>query len=1638
MRGIFFLFVFLNLYYSTSAQSYGNDWIDYSQRYLRIPITQEGIYRITQTDLFEYFGDFDPRTIEIYTRGKRVPVFVHGQEDQIFNSEDYIEFFAEKNNGWLDTAIYKNSIPINSDYSLYNDTASYFLCFSNNTAAERYDTTRNTNFSAYTPLSYCWKTVRGNYTNIYNDADQSPFITGAEGWVDNFFEMGQKPVVKTFSTPNYVNVEKPYTIKFGVSGYSNTQHDLIVESTDFMFDTTYLGYKAVHKTIQNTNALPSITQISFRSTYSNTKTADKNCVAYVEITYPHSYNFQYQQYMKFTTPATQTGEYIHIDVKNFNGGDAPYVYCPELNKRIQATKYATNSYRFLLPNPNREVECIIVNPITIKTVPAIKKTKTQATTSTTSPPKFFDLQAGSPNEGNYIIITHSSLWNKAVSYKNYRISTGYQVVLIDVDDLYNQFGYGIQKHPYAIHNFIEYASKEWSIKPEYIFIIGKGLHSNITRKNTTSYANSLVPSIGHPSSDFLFTADLHGTSLKQKAAIGRIAASTGTKIDAYRSKVAEHESAVPSEWMKTIMHFGGGSTIGEQRLIKTYLKNYETIISGEFFGADVTTFLKSSSTVFEKTEPEAIRELMNKGTALCNFFGHSSGNSFDQNIDHPSLFNNKGKYPFMVANSCYSGDIFTESDYGISETWVFIPERGSIGFFANADLGVPTYLNTFSHSFINNIVKYNYGNSLGSSISKTFQEISNKYIHVDGIVNSSLSFILHGDPAVALHTFEYPDLEVSESSISFNPPFISNDLTTFTTNVIVRNKARATSDTVHVSLIYTAASGNQIIIDTIMRGSYNKDTLSIIQNIRDFESGAYTLQVIVDEPNTIIELNEVNNTTIVDFFISSRDVLPVYPYEYAIIPTNTTEFVMSAVDPLKPPKTILIELDTIADFSSDFLISATLQTEDNAIVRWIPPINFTDGETYFWRVSNADDIRWNESSFTYEANKTGWGQIKARQFIKNSHQYVSYDEAEKKYSFVETPHGIYCATKGLANTNADYFATFFMIDNTLKENSGFPLSSPALHIVVIDSVSGEPWQSDRANFGQRNYPIANGRVRFHLAFTSNNAAARNNAANVIQNIVPDGSYIMMYTFKSGNFEAWEENLLTAFEDLGAQMPRTLGNDIPYIFFGKKGDESTAIEVAGTSSTDLINLSVEIPGNYFQGTVTSTRIGPAKIFKEAVWNSQKINLLDSTSLDLFGFSSENKTYTIAQQIIADTVFRLDTLIDASLIPYMKLHNFQYDVDERTPPLLHYWKVYFDPVGELAIAPEHTFIFNSDTLKQGETMEIIIAAQNIGTEKMDSILVLFELRNEQNELVYSEYHRIGTLDAQAYIVDTFRVHTGNFSGNYTAKIEFNPVNPETGLVDQAEFYYFNNFILLPCFIQSDIKNPLIDVIVDGRHVLHGDYISGTPKIEIRVYDENDYLFLQDTSLFTIYATNLSTGAIIPFYFSDTATITFIPAQDSAHQCIIILNPTFKEDGTYELHIQARDVSGNYAGSQEYILYFQIQQEAQISVLYNFPNPCKTLTTFRFILTGNQVPKDARIEIFSDVGALVKTIELPESKLHTGTNSIDVNWDGTDSHHVVLPNGVYVYRLIFSDKNSYTHYATPHDEFIHKAYGKLIIQR
>ena len=111
--------------------------------------------------------------------------------------------------------------------SLYNDTAAYFLTIANTLESPRYDTVRATNYNDYTTLSYCLRTVRANYSSTFNETKASPYIMPAEGWCDNYFDMGGS-TEKGVITANYAEVDIPSKISFGIGGFSETQHDIIV------------------------------------------------------------------------------------------------------------------------------------------------------------------------------------------------------------------------------------------------------------------------------------------------------------------------------------------------------------------------------------------------------------------------------------------------------------------------------------------------------------------------------------------------------------------------------------------------------------------------------------------------------------------------------------------------------------------------------------------------------------------------------------------------------------------------------------------------------------------------------------------------------------------------------------------------------------------------------------------------------------------------------------------------------------------------------------------------------------------------------------------------------------------------------------------------------------------------------------------------------------------------------------------------------------------------------------------------------------------------------------------------------------------------------------------------------------------
>lgn len=1715
MKKICIYITFLLLPCVIFAQNNSNSWVSYNQTYVKLHITNQGVYRITGANLRSLLGNpaIIPVTVpyvQVMHAGKQVPIYISNTGSGFSNS-DYIEFYAKSGNtGWLDTAVYYNYRQLNENYSLYNDTAAYFLTFTTSAPAEQYATTTNTNFSSYTPLNHCLATVRQNFNAIYNATSHSPYVHDGEGWCDNYFDMtATASLKKTLATENFANVGAQSTIRFGVTGISETRHDISVgiatASSPIRFDTTYYNFGAVHRTMRIAQPLPASTQFEFQSYAGNGKATDKNSVVYVEITYPRTYNFSNQQSFTFTIPKqTSNAEFVLLEVTNFDGGDAPILYIPEIKQRIAFTKNGSK-YQILVPNVHKELECYALNPakvITVTTAAANGRWKLVNTKNTSTKGTLFDLTKPA-NQGDFIIITHHSLWKEANDYAAYRDSSGKKSVVIDVAELYDQFAYGINKHPAAIHEFINFAASTWGIKPENILLIGKGLKTTDFRKNATNYANTLIPPMGYPASDILFTISNHKPSTTSyweaftaSVNIGRIATQKPSEIINYLNKVRLHEQQQPDVWMKTAMHFGGGSNLNEQIMIRSYLKGFEEVIRDEHFGANVSTFLKSSSDVFEKTEPDAIRNNMNAGTSILNFFGHASGSGFDQNIDDPILFDNIGKYPLIVANSCYSGDMFSTNPLGFNEKWVLTtPMKGAIGFIANVDVGVPAYLNSFTKSFLKNVAHTNYGKSIGSSMRLTVQELGQKSHTSPDVLNSVLSISYHGDPAVFIQGFDLPDFEIRPAGIRFNPQMVSTDISNFNVNVTIANNGRVTTDSCLLRINAFTAETNKLTAtrDTVVSHLLARETFDVSFNTADFGSGNYTIEATVlpvtqisyDSLNNVIdqsrvvfmrlsdgdslpclrlpELNEMNNTARVNLFITAQDVLPVFPSNFSIIPFDTVSLVAVAVDPLNPPKTLYFVIDTTLNFNSDLRFPKTVTDNSESIIIWKPNIELLENATYYWRIWSEDSSAWRINSFTYEPKKTGWAQQSRWQFgsdnlsSNNTLSYLTYDVETRRYAFEKSLHEISAYNRnmvipraqGCCYDDSTYYGSRLFLDNTQLHTSGLSgLQTPDYYVFVFDSITSEPWLATRGKYGHRNSTTQVGTRGYNLfAFTSTNETQQRSMANFLNDTVPAGNYILVITYGNINRRINDTTtsgtmipeLKEAFINLGAEVPKDDAlENYSYLFFCQKGDVSSAKEKASTTLYEITTLAAHFDAQRIRGTITTPYIGPTTKFKSIMWgktlpdNNADVSVLSAATF----LSDQSNRFEIDIPYGKDTIHYID-----ALRPYMQLQNVLQDAVYRTPPKLDFWKVYFDPVGELSINTDRYFRFHADSIAQGDTLRMLLGVQNISYTAMDSVLVHFEIRNSARELIVSEYQRIDPARIKESISANFAYSTQAMPrGSYTLRVEFNPINPETGMYDQLENLHFNNILYRPFYVYTDQTKPSLDVTFDGRHLLNGDYISSEPKILITLFDENTFLPLQDTSLLTIAIRNLATNRVEQYYFANTNILQFTQGTAQRKFCTALFTPQL-DDGTYELTITACDESGNAHKSVDgkgsvytipYKIQFKVAAKSGISTVFNFPNPAHDYTTFRIVLSGKTLPRDAKISIYSLQGTLV--YEMPLRNLHIGTNDVTLYWDSSTKN---LVPGVYMYHLTLSNQYEFGMLPNPQKNTITSGKQRLIVR-
>jgi hypothetical protein len=1676
-----FLSIFIALTSFAFAQPYNNSWINYSQKYYKFNVSETGVYRINSDALLNAgipLSTITPDNFQLFARGVEIPIFIAGGADGTFDPTDFIEFYGQHNDGWFDEPLYGSAEKHpNPYYSLFTDTISYYLTWNNLVTNNRYAIETATDFSKYIPDDFVLKEEVGFYTTghvisqvgaLYIDGEPNGFgatslhYVESEGWFEDWYSIGGNktksiPSANVYALGADANLE---TVVIGESDFHGVNPDqhLRISLGSSTFDTIFEGYQ---KITANLNVPLSdignvTTSVNFQSINDLGSSVGKQSISYLKLTYPHTLDFNGgTTFSKFFVPRSLIQTKAYLNFNNFVTNGEVIFYELTTGKRITVGTSGAN-FQCLIPNSAaNQVECIVTSEGEVKNIASLSPVEGSGS---------FTNFATSAIDTAFIIITHPSLMTAANSYAVYRANgPGNNIqnpIVFNIEDLYDQFSYGIEKHPYSIRGFMDYIVDVWPSKPNYLFLLGKSIKPGQSRKSTVDFSNNLVPSFGNPSSDILLTAGLNGTVNDPLVPTGRVSAKNEAEVEWYLEKIKAYENPViptsltrdENEWMKKVLHFGGGSNANEQASLINYLNNYKATIEDTLFGGSVISIFKNSTAPVQTSLADTIKGYIREGISLMTFLGHSSATGgFDQSIDDVELWPDQdGRYPFLLGLGCHAGDIHLRSGNSTSEEYVLHKNKGVIGYLSSVSLETAYNLNNYANDFYRRLSYENYGESVG---------VNMKNINATSSASSSTlqSINLHGDPSLVINSFKLPDYKIEASTVTFIPAIITSDIDSFDVNIVITNLGRAINQPIVVELIrsFPETSFPDTIYNSVIIGPSYQETVSFrlpVDVVRGL--GINTFTVNVDLPSFIAESFEVSNNSLSKtLHILSGEIIPVYPYEFMIVADTfpkATPLKASTAFPFEPIQNYVFEIDTTDYFNSPIKETTTINSP-GGIVEWTPSIyaNFSanaDSVVYFWRISKdsvdaTTGYSWRQRSFQRIKGKEGWQQDHFFQFKNDDYQFVKHNRSTRQFQFVNDLRDLKVTNQGKADWSELYDVAYTVNSVTLGSNA-FDMPT-SIHVAVLDSVTLEPWSSDGRNSGQVNVPGTNSNGPYENYFVfRHNAGSMAALERFIKDTVPSGNHIIMwscYIVNLNNFDApMPTSLRNEIANMGGSQVSTVPDLYPFIFYHQKGNLSSTGEVVGNSIVEkglVFEKSLTTSANY--GNVFSETLGPAIRWDSLSWRMSSIEMpssKDSIVLNVFGVdASGNETLLINDLPTDSGDISMTGRVDAQIYPYLKLNTRMSDDSLLSAPQLDRWQVTYQGVPEAALDPSIYFYFQNDTVDEGVEINVAIAVKNISPYDMDSLLILFTILDKNNNLHFLTYPRQKELLSDSVIIANLTFPTFGFSGLNSLLIDVNPNK------DQLEQYHFNNTAQISFYVNQDQINPILDVTFDGVHILDGDIVSPEANVVMELTDENQYLLLNDTSDYSIYLTPPN-GVEKRVYFNegDVQKMQFFPAALPKNNARIILQGDFPDDGEYKLRVQAQDRSQNSSGSLDYLIGFEVINKSTITNIMNYPNPFTTSTRFVFTLTGSEIPAIFKIQIMTITGKVVREIHKDElGPLNIGRNISEFAWDGTDTYGDRLANGLYLYHVITQiNAQEIEHRESSADGYFKKGFGKMYL--
>ena len=661
-----------------------------SQKGVKIGVKSEGFYRVSRADLQNAGFDVD-------TPFDRWQLYVNGIEQSINvgGNGDYIEFYGKG----IDTP--------------EADTQIYFLVVGTENGKRINPIYIRRISSSFLSESYAqtfYKKERFSYSSGYLNGD-----------VENFFGTvilgGGSSVNFNLSAVDYNSLTS--SIDVSIVGSTQVAHQVKVflnNSELGVMDGNNFESISKHFEFPTSLLLENLNNLRFVPLNGS---GDITSFDSIKVNFARRYQAE-QNRLSFHVPnykASYVGNFASANIRVFDTTDPN---APALVNGLTIEQSA-GSHRVYIP-PHRGRVLYAVEDSALSQAFSVTPNTTSALSNAL-------------NDGELIIISYKDWLAQAEDWANYRRAQGMSVKVVNIEDIYDEFNYGVLRSD-SIRTFLSFAKNNWDTAPKYVLMLGDATYDpkNYTGNGSGNFVSTrLIDTIYTETGSDETLADFNNDGLAE-IAVGRIPARNAETVALALNKVIAFEQNIAQGLNRGVIFASdvpnGYDFEGLSGRLRDQLPNNIPKI------------------MINRALPNAQTQLVNEinsGRFLVNYSGHGNvgawagGSSFFNSANAAQLINNGNNLSIFTMLTCLNGYFIQQTD-SMSEILLKNPNGGAVATWSSTGLTTPDVQEVMATRFYNQVGAGN------------ITRIGDLIIDAKATINFGrdvrLSWVLLGDPTL--------------------------------------------------------------------------------------------------------------------------------------------------------------------------------------------------------------------------------------------------------------------------------------------------------------------------------------------------------------------------------------------------------------------------------------------------------------------------------------------------------------------------------------------------------------------------------------------------------------------------------------------------------------------------------------------------------------------------------------------------------------------------------------------------------------------------------------------------------------------------------------------------------------------------